>query len=441
MSLLNEVLDNTTGRARVVEKVHDANRINFVAGLSDPGEMIRCGYLPEIRRRAGEQDAEYADRIRPIVMALPQDQRDVIMKAAVRRASLDTSTGKIAVVVVGEPAWHRLGVNVASALTSSEALDLASLNWHVSKRAMSFRKEDGSYRESKDTFALVRDDVETQLGTVGGRYVQIQNAEGFAFLDGVMGEFGAKFHTAGAIFGGEKVWMQCELPRQGFEVAAGDAVQAFATFTNPHDGSGKAWCFPTTNRIVCANTFRTASKEREKGLGIRHTGDVKAAIKESRQVLGLAVEEIDQFKDAASVMARTACDAPAFFEGLLDVVMKVTAADALKGADALASAVARTEAQREFETKKFQAEIDRRKGVLDDILARYDGARCGVAGLRGTAWSAFNAVTEYADHNQPKRQVGTAEQRLSRRFESVINGDADRVKQTAYELLTVGSRT
>lgn len=86
----------------VVSEQHDLSCINWVAGLSDPGEMFRCGYLPEIRRQDGEQDAEYAERIRPIVMALPKHERDKIMGAAIRRAGLDVSTGKIAVMVAGQ---------------------------------------------------------------------------------------------------------------------------------------------------------------------------------------------------------------------------------------------------------------------------------------------------------------------------------------------------
>src|SRR5207248_2061921 len=136
----------------------------------------------------------------------------------------------------------------------------------VTKRAASYRKADGTYQESRSTFLLVRDDTEAELGAVGSRYEAIQNAEAFAFLDSVIGEFGAKYHTAGAIHGGAKVWMQCALPGHNFEVVRGDQVQAFATVINPHDGSGKAWCFPTTNRIVCANTYRTASKDTATGL-------------------------------------------------------------------------------------------------------------------------------------------------------------------------------
>jgi phage/plasmid-like protein (TIGR03299 family) len=343
-------------------------------------------------------------------------------------------------VVVGQPAWHKLGVNVETALNATQAITLASLNWAVTKRAMSFRKADGSYQESREAFALVRDDTEAQLGTVGGRFEPIQNAEAFAFLDSVIGEFGAKYHTAGAIHQGAKVWMQCELPAHNFEVVRGDEVQTFATFINPHDGSGKAWCFPTTIRVVCANTYRTASKDRAAGLGIRHTGDVRAKVADARAALGVAVREVDRFKDAADQMARERIDAPQFFNDLLDEVLEVTAADVAAGPDALARAVARTQAHFEQEQRRAARAIAARRDVLADILARYDSDRCGVGGIRGTKWAAFNAVTEHADYAAPRWKVGTEADRLSRRFESVLTGDADELKQTAFELLTAPSR-
>ena len=40
-----------------------------------------------------------------------------------------------------------------------------------------------------------------------------------------------------------------------------------------------------------------------------------------------------------------------------------------------------------------------------------------------------------ADHYNGRRQVGTPSERLSRRFESILDGDADQMKQTAFEML------
>jgi hypothetical protein len=45
--------------------------------------------------------------------------------------AIDQTTGRAAVFVVGEPAWHRLGVVIENATTSAEAIGLAGLDWRV----------------------------------------------------------------------------------------------------------------------------------------------------------------------------------------------------------------------------------------------------------------------------------------------------------------------
>lgn len=442
-SILDAALGNSPviglrGRSapRVVSEQHDVNAINWVGGLSDPGEMIGCGMYQELRRLNGETDEAYAARLPALLAKLPAHHRakieGAVKGAALRRAGLDTSNGRVNVVVVGQPAWHGLGVNVAEALTAADAIRLAGLGWSVSKRAMAYPMPDGGWHVSDQTFAVVRDDTHAQLGTVGDRYVPIQNAEGFEFLDAVIGEAGAKFHTAGSLRGGSTVWMQCELPRQSFEVVAGDRVDAYALFTNPHDGTGRAFCHPTTNRVVCANTFRTAAGERGKGIGIRHTGNTKASIADAQQALGLAVKGLEAFAENAGVMARTAVRPDDYFADVLDLVCEVTRSDVEQGADALAAVLRLDETARAVEAKRIQREMDRRAQMLEDILTRYETDRCQP---RGTAWAAFNAVTEHADHAKTRR-IGSEEAQRSRRFESIISGDADDVKQAAYQVAT-----
>jgi hypothetical protein len=133
--------------------------------------------------------------------------------------------------------------------------------------------------------------------------------------------------------------------------------------------------------------------------------------------VGVAVREIDRFREAADAFARTPVNAAGFFSDLMDAVLDITAAGAAKGADALAAILARGDAERQLIAKAKQRQIDSREELLDDMLARYESDRCGVGGIRGTAWAVFNAVTEHADYVQPRRQVGTAEERLSRQWE------------------------
>lgn len=455
-TLLDSILDDYAGGGVTVTENHDVSSVDWLSGMTDPGEMLGCGAHQELRRIDGETDGEYVPRVRALINGLPADVRAKLNamgeQAAGNRHQLDTTTGKVAVLVVGEPAWHKLGVNVSRALSWEECEAIApQCFFTMSKRPLLY-DFNGQLKESPISFALVRDDTGEQFGTVGERFKVIQPRDGFKFLNSLRGEHGAKFHTCGSIYGGRSVWVQCELPGHGFEVVRGDKVQAFATFTNPNDGSGAAWCYPTTNRIVCANTFRTAAKDRAKGLSIRHTGDVQSKLGAARDALGIAVDRIDRFREAAETMSRTKVEAVPFFHDLLDRVADVTQARAKlgaaglarltceeRGAAVLASFVADADF-REAQEKAAQRLIDGRRELLDDMIARYESDRCGVSGIRGTAWAAFNAVTESADFRQPKRQTGTSHERLSRAFESSLNGDRDEIKQTAFELLTSGAR-
>jgi phage/plasmid-like protein (TIGR03299 family) len=438
MSLLDSILENQTSGASIVSVNNDLSTINWVAGLSDPGEMLKCGYLPEARRRPGEKDFEYMARIQSIIDALPEEERKVIMsrggQAAIDRASLAVAPdGSVMLMTAGELPWHQLGTNVDKACSWAEASQFSHLGWKVKKLAAHY-DWNGNKIESKETFVIVREDTGKQLGTVGAKYKPIQNEEAFQFVDGVLGEYGARFETAGALYAGEKVFMTAHFPRQGFTINGGDRQEAFVAFTNTHDGSGAAACFPTSVRIVCKNTQRLALSGRNgKGISIRHTGNVKDKIKDAREALGLAVTGFEEYKEAAEAMYHKTCDVKHYANDVLDAVLEVTAAQAMKGADALAAALKVTEAQRELAAKSFERKIERRGEILEDILTRYEQNTNGIGGIRGTTWAAFNAVTEHADHAKSGREAKDLDTKLSRRFESIINGQADDLKQAAFQ--------
>ncbi len=229
--------------------------------------------------------------------------------------------------------------------------------------------------------------------------------------------------------------MLAHFPKQRFSVNGKDDVEPYVAICNPHDGTGCANCFPTSVRIVCANTYRTAgTKGAGKGLKIRHTGNIKSKIREAHQALGLAVQSFDRFKDAADTMTHTRLEPIPFFNGVLDTVLDLTEAQMKRGFEATLDA---TQAQLDLERKQFEATAERRRDVLSDIIHRYESATNGVNGMRGTAWSAFNAVTESADHAKiGTRRVGTLDDQRSRRFENVLVGTADEMKQAAFSLAT-----
>ncbi|MFD0723942.1 DUF932 domain-containing protein [Streptomyces globosus] len=58
------------------------------------------------------------------------------------------------------------------------------------------------------------------------------------------------------------------------------------------------------------------------------------------------------------------------------------------------------------------------------------------AGIRGTEWAGYNALTEYANHVAPARGA-TAELKSAARAERVITGTTDDVMERAFRLVAV----
>lgn len=429
----------------VVAEVHDVNQIKVEEDLINASLARFSNVSVWDAAEYGITREEAERRIREA--STPEAKARVIEELtllAINRAGLDTSNGRVNVMIAGgKDAWHQLGVRVDRAVGSKDAIVLAGLNWVVTKEPVRY-VIDGVTYEMDDRFVLVRQDTKAALGVVGSVYKPIQNEDAFDFLDGVLEQYGAQYETAGSLHGGKKVWMTAYLPDQSFRAAAGDDVDTYAVFMMPHDGSGAAYCYPTTNRPVCANTLRVSLRDKKKGIMLRHTGSIKARVREAQYALNLSVSGFERMAEEVQAMTRTGINEREYFNAVLDAVLEVTAADMAKGPMALIdAALAKTMAQEELEAKvkEIERKMEKRSSLLEEIFERYESERCGIAGIRGTAWGALNAVTEQADHARPRRMIGTAEERLSRRFESNLTGDSDDMKQVAYELALASTTT
>lgn len=424
--LLDSIL---TSAPQIVSEQHDTGAIRVEASAVDSALAARSGVWDA---------AEYgisAEQVQQRLAAAntPEARERVLAdlrQRAIRRAGLDTSNGRVNLMVAGELPWHGLGVNVREAVNSSHAIKLAGLDWTAGKIQNTYQFN--GLTHLADSWSIIRQDTGAALGTVGSRYAAIQNSEGFSFLDSVLGQYGARYEAAGSLYGGAKVFMLAHMPEQRFTINGGDEIEPFVLFLNCHDGSGAAQCFPTSVRTVCANTVRNATRARKGGINIRHTGKVSDKVRAAQEALNLAVDAFQGFKADAETMYHTRCEFVPYANDVLDAVLDVTAADMVKGADALAAALAVTEAERELKAKTIAKQIEKRREILTDIVERYESERCGIGSIRGTAWSAFNAITEHADHGKTGRRTGTIEERKSKRFESIVAGQADELKQVAY---------
>ena len=182
---------------------------------------------------------------------------------------------------VRETPWHGLGRIVLDAAASSEALDLACLDWQVESRNI----YSGTCAMIPGYRANVRSTDDAVLGVVSDRYRIVQNEEAFQFTDDLLGE-GVTYETAGSLQGGKKVWMLAKLPEK--YIIAGDEVTPYLVFFNSHDGSSGVKVAMTPVRVVCQNTLNLALGTAKRIWTARHTENVLLRVQDARETLQLA---------------------------------------------------------------------------------------------------------------------------------------------------------
>ncbi len=315
---------------------------------------------------------------------------------------LATTNGQTAMAYFGEVPWHRLGTRLDEPATAEEAIDAAGLNYRVGLCPLkTIYGEPVTGRR-----AVIREDTRTVLGVVGDSYVPIQNRECFKFLDAVVDDEGLRYHTAGALGLGERIWLLSKLPDTIRVKNSDDVTEQFLLLSNSHNGSSSLRVYFTPIRVVCANTLAVADRTSHgRGVAIRHAGDLTAKISQAREVLGLA---------------------RVFYD---DLALKI---DRLAGyypsVDQLQSYFRSLYPDPETGNKT------RSRNTREHLLRLFESGRGqDLPEIKHTAWAAVNAVTEYVDHERPTRGH-TPEKLAERRLRSQWFGSGARLKQRAWQL-------
>jgi phage/plasmid-like protein (TIGR03299 family) len=315
---------------------------------------------------------------------------------------LDQTTGQAAVMVAGQPAWHKLGVNVAAAQTSADAIRLAKLDWTVEQWPLTARKEGFEAVPVTDRRANIRSDTNAVLGVVSTGYRVFQNRECFNFLDGIVADRLAMYETAGAIRGGRIVWMMARLPKT-LRAVPGDEISPFILVCNSHDGSRALRLIPTSIRTVCSNTLHLALGQAgpAEGLTIYHQESLERRVKEAREKLGIITERVDIFGEQIQTLARKQMN-----QEQLTTYFTTLVKD-------------RSEKQQKQLLEAFSENFERDTNTLP--------------GMRGSFWAAFNSVSEWADHGATVRGKNDAQRADARLFSNWFGVSAS-VKQDAFSL-------
>lgn len=314
---------------------------------------------------------------------------------------LATTNGKTAMAYFGETPWHRLGTKLNEPATAAQAIEAAGLNYQADLKVI--QTTGGTLVPQRK--AVVRSDTGEVLGVVGNSYVPVQNSQAFGFLDAVVGDGSLRYHTAGALGKGERVWMLAKLPNEIRIKNSEDVTEQFLLLSNSHDGTSSLRVFFTPIRVVCANTLGAAERRgRRQGVSIVHKGDLDAKVNEAQAVLGLAKRFYDSLGEKMNVLANYYPNRKKiedYFESLYPNIP--------------------------------DARNTRSENVRKELMHLFEHGRGqNIPATRLSMWAAFNAVTEYVDHHRSTRGK-TDLDRASRRLESAWFGSGAGLKAVAWE--------
>jgi phage/plasmid-like protein (TIGR03299 family) len=226
------------------------------------------------------------------------------------------------------------------------------------------------------------------------------------------------YATAGALKGGRRVWMLARIPQELRVNRTEDVIEPYVLLSNTHDGTSTIRVLPTTVRVVCANTLNLAMRQSQHGgFRIRHTNSVQGAVEEARHHLGIILKGVDDFQDQINRLASVSLgqhEVSDYFERLFPTGKNTDGANLMS--DEEVSGIA-----------------ERNKKILEMVQANFENDRNTLSGIEGTAWAAFNAVSEYADWQSKVRGKNDLA-RTDARMNSIFFGAANDLKQRAFDL-------
>ena len=307
------------------------------------------------------------------------------------------------------PAWHQLGTVTDQALSAEDALRIAQLDWQVTKQRLLAIAPNGLRYPVENRFATMRQNPVTgeyeALGVVGPQYHIIQNHQAFAVLNDIVGAAQAHFETAGSLNGGRKVFVTLKLPAH-LHFGGKERHDLYLLASTTHDATGALMLAATPVRVVCANTESLAFRQARRTYSIRHTVSAQGRIAQAREALDLTFAYTTAFQEEVEkLLSQTYTEAK--FEQLVEQLLPLP---------------------REATDLSKRHVQERRTRLLGLWHAPTQD------GIRDTAWGALQSVIEYADWYAPVRAQDS--EKAVARASRVVNGQADLLKQRAYELIT-----
>ena len=328
-----------------------------------------------------------------------------------------------AVQRLNKQAWVQAGTAV-NAGSASEAARQAGLDWTVELSDMFVERKTivSPYETLTDKLdvpkrqAVIKrtEEGESVIGVVGDKYKIVQNMEVFSALDTLVDSGDARYTAAGEYNNGANIWMVMELP-VGIQVA-NDPHAAFLLVQSSHDGSCAVRIRPIIERLFCANQINRIIKGKHKNAYtyvMKHTTNSELSVSDIRNITQLTYDSIQEYESIAGILLDRKVD---------DRQVR----NIFKAVWSLPSTVEEMPEHLLSQGEKRQRTIA--LAGRESAWNIYSQSHTQ-ENIRGTAFGAWQAVIEHADHH--------ASGGSDRRAIATISGRNDRIKDKALSLVLV----
>lgn len=326
---------------------------------------------------------------------------------------IDQTNGKAAIVLRNQPAWHKLGtvhIKGNESLSLDECLEDGGLNFIVSKEANSHHVPGGKIITSTNSFFTYRMDTKAVLGDKLGREYRVyQNTEALSIADALVKTGKAKIETAGALFGGSKVFV-CMKLNGVINLGGKDVTEQYFVLITSHDGSCAITGIFTNVRVVCNNTLTMALNGAQHTIKIRHTENATANMAKALKLVDLMVDNQKKTEEAYMKMKKTRIDRQGFWDYVGNVFFTPEEMVSLQAGH----------------TNHIST---RKENIINKVLEAGDhgvGQALALNNGKMNMWWAYNAITNYVTNKEYKS--------LDHRFENMLLYTQDEVLTKAGKL-------
>lgn len=292
---------------------------------------------------------------------------------------------------VSEPAWHERGEVLAEAPTIQAAWSIAYPHSLIECALDAIVLDADGNRLAVEPFpshkAIIRDDGK-HIGCVTKSWQLEQPIDVMNFFQPFLDSGMVKLEAGGSLRGGKRMWALGKIQGSDTDILPGDAVQAYLLAATSFDGSMRKIIKFCATRVVCANTLAVARSEKgPTEFLIRHTKNMGERTIDAQQALLASLDAHKKSVEAYQALAR---------KPMAESAMKVYVRDVF------APDVTEEDCSPQMNTKV---------NLVIDLLDSQRGLDL-VPAARGTAWQAYNAVSEYITHHASR----TADTRLANQW-------------------------